>query len=87
MFLVLAILGRQLLDVCVKFSRGFAEAGAGDIVVDLTVDDAQGVAEISRGRGLTSGLATDPVWLACPHACDVVGMDDGEVPYLSAGPA
>jgi hypothetical protein len=32
-------------------------------------------------------LATEPVWLACPHACDIVGIYDGQVPYLSAGPA
>src|SRR5690242_15910911 len=32
-----------------KFSRGFAEAGAGDVVVDVLVDGAQGLAE-GRGR-------------------------------------
>ena len=30
-----------LLDVCVRFSRGFAETGAGDVVVDVLVDDAR----------------------------------------------
>ena len=39
---------RVSLDACVKFSRGFAEAGAGDVVVDVLVDGAQGLPE---GRG------------------------------------
>jgi hypothetical protein len=43
--------------------------------------------ELPVPKGAPKDLATEPVWLACPHACDIVGIYDGEVPYLSAGPA
>ncbi len=43
--------------------------------------------ELPSPRGAPADLGAQPVWLACPHACDIVGMYDGEVPYLSAGPA
>jgi hypothetical protein len=43
--------------------------------------------ELPAPKGAPKDLATEPVWLACPRACDIVGIYDGEAPYLSAGPA
>ena len=38
----LTIFGREVLDVCVKFSRSLAEPGAGYAGADVLVDGAQG---------------------------------------------
>jgi hypothetical protein len=43
--------------------------------------------ELPAPKGAPKDLATEPVWLACPRACDIVGIYDGEAAYLSAGPA
>ena len=43
--------------------------------------------ELPAPKGASANPAAEPVWLACPHACDIVGIYDGDVPYLSAGPA
>ena len=43
--------------------------------------------ELPVPKGAPASLATEPLWLACPHACDVVGIYDGDAPYLSAGPS
>jgi hypothetical protein len=44
-----------------------------------------------RELPVPAGSPADPEaalsWLACPRACEAVGIYDGQVPYLSAGPA
>ncbi len=49
--------------MCVKFSRGLAEAGAGYACTDVLVDGALGGAEFGRGLGLVGGQqrAQEPV--------------------------
>jgi hypothetical protein len=43
--------------------------------------------ELPSPKGTQADLGAQPVWLACPRACDIVGMYNGEAPYLSAGGA
>ena len=45
-----------LLDVCVKFSRGFPEACLVDEVVDVLVDGAQGLAELGGACGWSAAM-------------------------------
>lgn len=43
--------------------------------------------ELPSPKGAPATPATQPVWLACPHACDTIGIYDGQAPYVSGGPA
>jgi hypothetical protein len=43
--------------------------------------------ELPAPKGAPSNPLAALFWLACPKACDAVGIYDGDVPYLSAGPA
>jgi hypothetical protein len=45
-----AILGRQLLEVYVRFSRSAAEAGVGDVAVNVLVDGAERGLVLNRDR-------------------------------------
>jgi len=55
----LAIFGRELLDVCVKFSGGAGQAGAGGVVVDVAGDGGERGAEFWWGLGLVGGGERD----------------------------
>jgi len=64
-----------------------AKSGAGEPMLVTGAGTKWKARELPEPKGAPKNLAAEPVWLACPRACDIVGIYDGDAPYLSAGPA